>query len=69
MTPREALTKLRGSLDDKFSLFDFFISKSRVGALEDWELGMLETLKNELKPKARVVEMQASLKGVGGAEI
>ena len=69
MTPSEAVKKLKGTLDDKRELFDLFMEKALVGQLEDWEAIMLETLKNELIPQKQIVEMSASMKGVGGARI
>lgn len=69
MTPRDALAKLKGSADDKALLFEQLIAKAQTQSLEEWEVVMLEALKNDFTPKSRVVEMSATLKGIGGAEV
>lgn len=70
MTPTEAVKKLKGTDAEKRELFDFFVEKAITGSLEEWEGIMLETLKKDLiPPEKKVVQMSASMKGVGGARI
>lgn len=70
MLPTDAVKKLKGTDQEKRELFDFLVEKAISGTLEEWEGIMLETLKNELiPPEKKVVQMSASMKGVGGARI
>lgn len=68
MGPREALQKLKGSKQDKEKLFDELVSKAKETPLEDWEAGMLETIKKELFESGQVVALRASLKGLAGVK-
>lgn len=69
MTAQEALKRLKGSENDKRELFSDLIQAATNGELEEWGVAMLETLKKELFPEKKVVEMSASMKGVGGARL
>lgn len=69
MTPQSALKKLKGTTEQKNELFNSLIDKSMSSTLEDWERVMLEAVKKELFPKKEVVQMSATMKGVGGARV
>lgn len=69
MSPREALAKLKGSESDKRSLFDYFIERAQTAVLEDWEAVMLEALKKDFMAEKTVVQMSATMRGVGRARI
>lgn len=69
MLPTDAVKKLKGSEAEKRELFEFFVEKAIASSLEEWEGIMLETLKKELLPEKKVIQMSASMKGVGGARI
>lgn len=70
MTPTEAVKKLSGTETEKRELFDLFVDKAISGSIEEWEGIMLEALKKDLiPPEKKVIEMFASMKGVGGARV
>lgn len=67
MLPSDAVKLLKGSLDEKKQLFDFFVQKAMDAGLEDWEGIMMDAIKKELFPEKKVVDMSATLSGTGGA--
>lgn len=67
MTNQEMVRILKGSLDEKRVLFDYFIEKVSSGEqLADNEISIFETLKKQLIVKSIVLDVSANLHGNGG---
>jgi hypothetical protein len=70
MRPSEAVQVLKGSSEQKHSLFNELMEKAVNGQIEEWEIPFLETLKKELiKPVSKIVDMSSSLRGGGGVRL
>lgn len=69
ITAREAAQVLKGSAAEKRQLFDKLTHWAVVGELPAWGPSILEALKKDLMPEKKVVEMSATMKGVGGAGV
>lgn len=57
---------MKGSTDQKISLFNYFIEKAKTEGLEAWEAGMLEAVKKMLYPEKKTVQMASTIKGQAG---
>ena len=69
ITAREAAQVLKGSASEKRQLFDKLTHWAVIGELPGWGSSILEALKKDLMPEKKVVEMSATMKGVGGAGV
>jgi hypothetical protein len=71
VTNQEMLKYLKGSIEDKKTLFNHFLARVMGGSmLADHEIGMFEFLKKELLVESPpvILEMSASMKGAGGVK-
>ncbi len=70
MTNQEMVKALKGDLQQKQMLYDYFFGKISQGeVLEDNEIPMFEAVRKELTKKSEVVTMSGSASGVSGAQI
>lgn len=70
MTAQEMARVLKGTIEEKKSLYDLLFAKVSGGeVLEDHEIVIMEALKKELTVKSQVVEMSASVSATGGVNI
>ena len=61
---------LRGDMQQKQMLYDFFFEKISQGeVLEDNEIPMFEAVRKELTKKSEVVTMSGFASGVSGAQV
>ena len=68
MTNSEKVALMKGSVEDKKRLMEFFLGQLLNGVtLDEGDIGMLDFLKKDLLPKSQVVSLSATLAGVGGA--
>lgn len=70
MTNQEMLGLLKGSIEQKQMLFDYFVQKVSQGeTLEENEVPLFEAVRKELTRKSEVVSMSGRAVGVSGAKI
>ena len=70
MTNQEMVTALKGSIEEKQKLFDYFFQKVSQGAvLEENEVPLLEAVRKELTKKSEVITMSGRAFGVSGAKL
>lgn len=70
MTNQEMVKALRGNLEQKQMLYDYFFSKVSQGeTLQDNEVPMFEAVRKELTKKSEIVTMSGSAVGNSGAKL
>lgn len=70
MTNQEMVKALRGDMQQKQMLYDFFFDKISQGeVLEDNEVPMFEAVRKELTKKSEIVTMSGSASGNSGAKL
>lgn len=70
MTNQEMVKALKGSVQQKQMLYDFFFAKISQGkVLEDNEVPMFEAVRKELTKKSEIVTMSGSASGNSGAKL
>ncbi len=70
MTNQEMVKALKGDLQQKQMLYDYFFAKVSQGeVLEDNEVPMFEAVRKELTKKSEIVTMSGSASGNSGAQV
>ncbi len=70
MTNQEMVKALKGDVQQKQMLYDYFFAKVSQGeVLEDNEIPMFEAVRKELTKKSEIVTMSGSASGMGGAQL
>lgn len=70
MTNQEMVKALKGDVQQKQLLYDYFFAKVSQGeVLEDNEVPMFEAVRKELTKKSEIVTMSGSATGTGGAQL
>lgn len=70
MTNQEMVKALKGNVQQKQMLYDYFFAKVSQGeVLEDNEVPLFEAVRKELTKKAEVVTMSGHAVGVSGAKV
>lgn len=70
MTNQEMLAALKGSAEQKQSLYDHFSAKIAEGqALEENEIPLFEAVRKLLTKKSEVVTISGHATGLGGAKL
>lgn len=70
MTNQEMLAALKGNIEQKQALFDYFFQKVSQGeVLEENEVPLFEAVRKELTKKAEIVTMSGRATGVSGAKV
>lgn len=70
MTNQEMVKALKGDLQQKQMLYDYFFTKISQGeVLEENEIPMFEAVRKELTKKSEVVTMSGFASGVSGAQV
>lgn len=70
MTNQEMLAALKGNIEQKQTLFDYFFQKVSQGeVLEDNEVPLFEAVRKELTKKAEVLTMSGHATGVSKAKV
>jgi hypothetical protein len=68
MTNQQMLAALKGDLQQKQMLYDYFFAKVSQGeVLEDNEIPMFEAVRKELTKKSEIVTMSGTATGASGA--
>lgn len=68
MTNQEMLGLLKGNVEQKKSLYDYFCTKVSQGdSLEDNEIPLFDAVRKELTKKSEIVTMSGSATGSSGA--
>jgi hypothetical protein len=70
MTNQEMVKALKGNVQQKQMLYDYFFAKVSQGeVLEDNEVPMFEAVRKELTRKSEIITMSGSASGTGGAQL
>lgn len=70
MTNQEMVKALKGNVQQKQMLYDYFFAKISQGeVLEDNEIPLFEAVRKELTKKSEIVTMSGSASGTGGAQL
>lgn len=70
MTNQEMVKALKGNVQQKQMLYDYFFAKISQGeVLEDNEVPMFEAVRKELTRKSEIITMSGSASGTGGAQL
>lgn len=70
MTNQEMVKALKGDVQQKQLLYDYFFAKVSQGeVLEDNEVPMFEAVRKELTRKSEIITMSGSASGTGGAQL